>query len=197
MQRGNMWDRQIATHRKMEIMQLKMNEMELINVLNDVIYPRRTSRATGSLQRSFFRSERSHDAISRAFVTESPLANKVTSCPARTNSSVRYADDPFRPSVMFRRNALDEWRNLSNSHFPFVPRRFRLRRRTTNSRPTSRGRNGAASPHEFKCCRSQFARDRCFGFVYPLQSNELLNAREQYNLRNRFTSAALGAREIV
>jgi hypothetical protein len=40
---------------------------------------------------------------------------------------------------MFRRYAFDEWRNLSNSHIPFVPREFRLRRNTVHGRLTFRG----------------------------------------------------------
>ena len=195
-QRSDMWNRQIATHRKMKVSSVKMNQIELINVLNNVIYQKDFPRH--GIFAAFILPERPLARCDKPRICNRIAAGKQSHVVSDANQFLsKVRDDPFRPSVMFRRNALDEWRNLSNSHIPFVPRRFRLRRRTTNSRPTSRGRNGAASPHEFKCCRSQFARDRCFGFVYPLQSDEFLNAREQYNLRNRFTSAALGAREIV
>jgi hypothetical protein len=43
-QRSNMWDRQIATYRKMEVSSVKMNQIELINVLNDVIYEKDFAR---------------------------------------------------------------------------------------------------------------------------------------------------------
>src|SRR5437667_12886490 len=37
-QRSDMWNWQIATHRKMKVSSVKMNQIELINVLDDVIY---------------------------------------------------------------------------------------------------------------------------------------------------------------
>jgi hypothetical protein len=65
-----------------------MNKIELINVLDDVIYQKNFPR-----HRVFAALILPERPLARrnkpAFVTESPLASKVTSCPARTNSSVR------------------------------------------------------------------------------------------------------------
>jgi hypothetical protein len=57
---------------------MEMNDVEFAGLLDHVIdqdeFP-----ATGSLHRSFLRSERRIGAMSRAPVTESPLPNRVTS----------------------------------------------------------------------------------------------------------------------
>jgi hypothetical protein len=53
------------------------------------------------MQSGFKRKAFGQQATSRAFVFESPLANRVTSCPSSTNSSVRYETTRSVPPYSF------------------------------------------------------------------------------------------------
>jgi hypothetical protein len=116
-----MWNRQIATQRKMKVSSVKMNQIELINVLNDVIYQKDFPRH--GIFAAFIFPQRPLARCNKPRICNRIAAGKqghVVSGANQFLSEVRH--DPFRSSIVFRRHALNEWRNLSNSHIPFFPR---------------------------------------------------------------------------
>src|SRR5215813_11151261 len=140
---------QIAADRKMQVSSMKMNQIELVNVLNHMIYqenfPRHGIFAALILpQRTFARRNKS------CICNRIPAGKQshIVSGANQFLSEVR--DDPFRSSIVFRRHAFDKWRYLSNSHIPFLPRGFRLRRHTVLGPCNFPKRNGGGGPHESK-----------------------------------------------
>jgi hypothetical protein len=122
----------------MKVSSVEMNQIELIKILNDVINQKDFPRH--GILAAFIFPQRPLARRNKPRICNRIAAGKQSHVVSGANqflSEVRY--DPFRSSIMFRRYAFDEWRNLSNSHIPFVPREFRLRRNTVHGRLTFRG----------------------------------------------------------
>ena len=99
---------------------VKMNQIELIKVLNDMIYQKDFPRH--GIFAPFILPQRPLARRNKPRICNRIAAGKESHIVSGANqflSEVR--DDPFRSSIVFRRYALDEWRNLSNSHSTFFP----------------------------------------------------------------------------
>src|SRR5215472_4769613 len=121
-QRSDMWNGQIATNRKMQVSSVKMNKIELINVLDDVIYqkdfPRHRVFAALILpQRALARRNepRSCNGIAAGKQSHFVTCSNQFFCKIR--------NDSFGPSIMFWRHAFMKRCYLCNSHLmiPLFP----------------------------------------------------------------------------
>ena len=97
---------QVAADRKMQVPSVKMNEIELIGMLDHVIYQK--NFPCHWVFAALILSERTLARRNKPCICNRIAAGKQSYVVAGANqflSEVR--DDPFRPSIVFRRHAFD------------------------------------------------------------------------------------------
>ena len=90
MERRQLRHAETARHRKVEVVEVPVDDVELVGLRGDLL--ELDDHVRERVDDGLVEPERAAacDATSRALVFESPLANSVTSWPSRTSSSVRF-----------------------------------------------------------------------------------------------------------